>query len=274
MSRRGVPVVVLNGRISEKSARGYRRISFFMKKVFRQVSLFGMQSELDARRLQAAGADPARVVVTGNFKFDMERPAAAPSWTAVLKGPVIVAGSTFEGEEELVLSAYRENIARFPGLRLVLAPRHPERFAEAAELLRSSGVYFKRRSELPSEDGERAGVFLLDAMGELSAVYGVADIVIIGKSFSGYGGQNPLEPAYWGKAIICGPHMENFPFMGEFYEAGAAFEVEPTALAKKIRELLLDPGKAGSAGEKARALYEKNSGAVGRAMEVLKKYLP
>jgi len=110
-------------------------------------------------------------------------------------------------------------------------------------------------------------------VGELTAVYSIADMAIMGKSFEGFGGQNPLEPAYWGKPIICGPHMENFPFTKAFLDEGAAFEVTPAGLAKKIKELLLQPEKAAAAGEKARSLYRKNSGAVDRAVKIIGEYI-
>ncbi len=273
-ARRGIPVVMLNGRISERSARGYRKIAFFMKRVFTNVRIFGMQSTADAARLRDAGAAGENVVVTGNFKFDMAVKREIPAWAAGLKGPVIVAGSTHSGEEELIISAFRENLLRFPSLKLILAPRHPERFAEAAEAVKAAGLPLLNRSQLGSGDDWNQkfeyGVILLDTIGELSSVYGVADIAVIGKSLIGLGGQNPLEPAFWGKAIICGPHMENFPFIEEFYRDGAAFKVEPSALAKKMAELLLDPGKAAQAGQKARQLYSKNAGAVDRAMEIIR----
>jgi 3-deoxy-D-manno-octulosonic-acid transferase len=272
-SQKNIPVIVVNGRISEKSSQGYRKISFFMRKVFSYVTVFSMQSSLDAERLKMIGADENRVLVSGNFKFDMEISGKLPDWTAALKAPVIVAGSTHHGEEELVLAAYRENLAKFPALNLVLAPRHPERFIEVIEMLKAKKIPFVRRSELDKHSLHRnpfsGNVLLLDSVGELSSVYGIADIAIIGKSFSGTGGQNPLEPAYWGKPILCGPHMENFPFMKEFYDAGAAFEVLPSMLSEKIGALLVNPGLAKTAGEKARTLYASKSGAVEKTMELI-----
>lgn len=274
--KKNIPVIILNGRISEKSSRGYKKISFFMKKVLSYVTVCSMQSSLDAERLTAIGADEKKVQVSGNFKFDMEMCGEMPAWTEALKGPVIVAGSTHRGEEELVLSAYLENLGKFPDLKLILAPRHPERFREVAGLLRREKVPFVRRSELG--DSDIAGgpvsekVLLLDRVGELSSVYAIADIAIIGKSFIGIGGQNPLEPAYWGKPILCGPHMENFPFMKEFYKEGAAFEVGPDSLAKKIRTLLTDPDLARTAGEKAKTLYASKAGAVAKALEIIEEY--
>ena len=275
LGRQGIPVFVLNGRLSEKSSRGYARVSFFMKKVFSHVKVFAMQSPLDAERLARIGADPEKIRVLGNFKFDIAVSGKMPEWAETLEGPVVVAGSTHRGEEEIILSAYRKNIERFPGLKLILAPRHPERFKEVEALIRAEKIPFLKRSELgsggPIPVSFTSGIVLLDAIGELSAVYGIADIAIIGKSFTGYGGQNPLEPAYLGKAILCGRHMENFPFMKDLYEAGAAFEVDAESLAKKIRELLISPGKARAAGEKAREVYRKNSGAVERAMAVIRE---
>ena len=275
--KKNIPVIILNGRISEKSSRGYKKISFFMKKVFSYVTVFSMQSRLDAERLKVLGADEEKVRVSGNFKFDMEMSGEMPAWTAAIAGPVIVAGSTHRGEEELVLSAYLENIGKFPELELILAPRHPERFREVADLLREKKIPFVRRSELGACGIEgkpfSEKVLLLDSVGELSSVYGMADIAVIGKSFLGIGGQNPLEPAFWGKPILCGQHMENFPFMQEFYDEGAAFEVEPPLLAKKISELLADPDIAKKAGEKAKKLYASNSGAVVKALTIIGQYV-
>ena len=276
LSESGIPVIVVNGRISEKSSKGYRRISFFMKRVFSFVRCFGMQGEVDAARLIEIGAPKDKVIVTGNFKFDMKMPEKIPSWAGPAGGPVIVAGSTHSGEEEIIIAAYRENRERFPGLRLILAPRHPERFGEVEELLKSSGISYRKRSDLGDASHEAvgdAGIILLDTVGELSAVYGAADIAVIGKSFLGTGGQNPLEPAYWSKPVICVPHMENFPFIEEFYREGAAFEVDRNTLAKKIKELLLAPGSAQAAGAKARELFMRNSGGVERAMELIKGFI-
>jgi 3-deoxy-D-manno-octulosonic-acid transferase len=266
LSRAGVPIAVVNGRISEKSARGYRTISFFMRKVFSFVRAFGVQGEIDALRLREIGAPKDKIRILGNFKFDMNISGEIPSWAEALGGPVIVAGSTHRGEEELILAAYNENRDRFPGLKLVLAPRHPERFHEVEELLKSSGIPYVRRSSIEGQPDAKIleeKIILLDTVGELSAVYAVADIAVIGKSFAAVGGQNPLEPAFWGKSIICGPHMENFPFIKDFYNA----------LAKKIKELLLAPEKARAAGFKAKDLYIKNSGAVDRAVEMIRDFI-
>ena len=277
----GIPVVLLNGRISEKSFKGYKKASFFMKEVLSNVDLFCMQSEMDAERISSIGVNEGRIKVLGNFKFDIRPPSKIPEWSEGMKGPVLIAGSTHEGEEEFLISVYMKLKKDFTDLNLILAPRHPERFKDVENLLRSKGVSFIKRSafisELRTPNSElqilKGIVILLDTVGELSAVYGISDIAIIGKSFKGYGGQNPLEPAYWGKPIVCGLHMENFPFIKDFYREGAAFEVDEDGLYSKLRELLLLPEKAKETGLKAQQLYKKNTGAVDRAIEVIAGYI-
>jgi 3-deoxy-D-manno-octulosonic-acid transferase len=292
----GVPIVLLNGRISKNSFEGYKKVSFFMRRVLSCVDLFCMQSDLDAERVRSLGVNREKVKVLGNFKFDTMSPSAIPEWAERISGPVLIAGSTHEGEEELMISTYHNLKKDFPHLNLIIAPRHPERFKEVENLLRSKGTVFVKRSTFsmkrstpspsPFEGEGRVGggatiyesplsgtIILLDTVGELSTIYGIADIAIIGKSFKGYGGQNPLEPAYWGKPIVCGPHMENFPFIREFYSKGAALEVNEENFFPIIRELLLSPEKAKEIGLKAKDLYTKNAGAVDRAMEVIEGYV-
>jgi len=272
----GIPVILMNGRISAKSFRGYRAISGFMKTVLGHGTLFLMQTEADAERMRLMGAEREKVLVAGSFKFDSPDRQTIPLWAARLEGPVIVAGSTHAGEEELLISAFRRNLEQVPMLKLVLAPRHPERFADVEAVVKASGLPFIRRTKIREEGKEDARdirIIILDSIGELSSAYGIADIAVIGKSFLGHGGQNPLEPALWGKAILCGPHMENFPFIRDFYQEGAAFEVTGEGLAGKIGELLAEPSKAREAGEKARMLYGKNSGAVERSLAAIRQYL-
>jgi 3-deoxy-D-manno-octulosonic-acid transferase len=298
-----VPVILLNGRISEDSFKGYKKISFFMKRVLSDVNFFAMQGELYAERIRSLGVNSSRIKVLGNFKFDTTPSSQIPEWAKNINGPVITAGSTHEGEEELITDVYIQIKKDFPDLNLILAPRHPERFKGVENMLRSKGfVYIKRsaftvRGSSPppspsSLEGEgkcvrglsssRHGelseategmIILLDTIGELSAVYGRANIAIIGKSFKGYGGQNPLEPAYWGKPILCGPHMENFPVIKDFYREGAAFEVNEEGLYQKLRELLMSPEKAKEIGFKAQQLYRRNTGVIEKAMEIIAGYI-
>ena len=270
----GIPVILLNGRISEKSFHGYKKISFFMRKVLSSVDSFGMQHEEYAERLRSLEVDSRKIHTVGSFKFDANPSTHIPLWASFISSPVIVAGSTHEGEEELMTSVYTDLKRDFPDLNLIIAPRHPERFGRVEAMLRSKGIQFLKRSELlggQKTDAIHGTIILLDSVGELSAVYGISTIAIIGKSFRGHGGQNPLEPAYWGTPIICGPHMENFPVIQDFYKEGAAMHVNEEGLSHTLRELLLSPGKAGEIGIKAQKIYQKNSGAVERAMKIIEQ---
>jgi 3-deoxy-D-manno-octulosonic-acid transferase len=295
----GIPIILLNGRISENSFKGYKKISFFMKNVLSHVDFFGMQDEEYAKRIRNLGVDSNRVINIGNFKFDTRPPSQIPEWTEKIRGPVITAGSTHEGEEELITSVYLKLKKDFADLNLIIAPRHPERFKAVEDMLSSKRISFIKRSALSTKhlapppspsplEGEGRGgggtpnselqsfagtIILLDTIGELSAIYGKSDIAIIGKSFRGYGGQNPLEPAYWGKPILCGPHMENFPVIKDFYMAGAALDLNEEELYLKLRELLLSPKKAKEIGSKAQQLYRNNAGAVEKAMEIIASYI-
>ncbi len=279
----GIPVILFNGRISENSFKGYKKISFFMKRVLSYVDFFGMQCEEYAERIRSLGVNKSRVMTLGNFKFDTRPPSQIPEWTNKIKKPVIIAGSTHEREEELMASVYIELKKDFPDLNLIIAPRHPERFKGVEDMLSSKGILFIKRSVFSTQHSElseatdwqtiKGMIIILDTIGELSSVYGRADIAIIGKSFKGYGGQNPLEPAYWGKPILCGPHMENFPVIKDFYREEAALEVNEEGLYVKLKELLMSPEKAKEIGSKAQQLYRKNTGAVDRAMEIIARYV-
>jgi len=273
----GIPVILLNGRISENSYKGYKKISFFMKTILSNIDFFCMQGEIYVERLLRLGVDKSRVLDLGNFKFDTQPPSGIPQWTEKIQGPVIVAGSTHEGEEALIASVYTKLKKDFPYLNLIIAPRHPERFNEVEKMLTSQKISFIKRSSLniysSGPDQIRGDLILLDSIGELSALYGIATIAIIGKSFRGYGGQNPLEPAFWGKPIVCGPHMENFPIMGDFYRHGAAVEVSEDGLYAKLTEMLMSPEKARNIGSKAQEFYRKNTGAVDRSIEIISRYI-
>ena len=272
----GIPVLLLNGRISENSFRGYRKIAFFMKRVLSHIDFFGMQGDEYADRIKRLGVDSEKVSTLGNFKFDTKPPGDIPSWTAKIGGRTILAGSTHDGEEELITDVYLELKKEFPDLNLIIAPRHPERFKPVEDMLRSKGVSFMKRSaidSLVSGQSLKGVIILLDTVGELSSVYGISDIAIIGKSFRGLGGQNPLEPACWSKPIVCGPHMENFPFIQKFYREDAALETREEELLLTIKDLLHSPEKAKAIGLRAGELFKKNAGAVERAMEIVERYL-
>jgi len=289
-SRHGTPVLLMNGRLSDKSVNGYRKLRFFFEKVLREISFFCMQDEAYARRIIALGADERNVLAIGNFKFDTSPATIAPQWTRFLRRPVIVAGSTHRTEEALVIDAFIRLRADYPGLTLIVAPRHPERFREVEDLFKKLGINYLKRSEMKGSaeewNNDRAEVqassasspnsyepvIIVDVMGELALIYGTADIAIMGGSFIGHGGQNPLEPAFWGKAIICGPHMENFPFIEEFYRNGAAVKTENSNLCGTVKDILGSPELMRSMGKAAKELYGKKSGATEKALRIIGKY--
>lgn len=277
--KKGIPVAVMNGRLSEKSFKGYKKIRFFMKSVLKNVDMLCMQDETYAGRIKALGADDARVKVAGNFKFDTRPPERLPEWAAVFTGPVLLAGSTHAGEEDLIISVFEKLRRDFPDLNLIIAPRHPERFKQVEDLVKAKGLSYAKRSEMRIVDSQLTTqnstlkIVIMDTVGELASAYGICDIAVIGGSFVRHGGQNPLEPAFWGKPVVCGPHMENFPFMDDFYKDGAAAETDETRLYDTLRDLLLSPGKRKEMGERAKRLYGEKAGAVRRTMEELDRIM-
>ncbi len=276
MAGRGVPVFVVNGRLSEKSAAGYRRLRFFFKRVLSRLTLICVQEDVYARRAASMGAEAGKVVVTGNFKFEMKPAGRIPSWLEKLPedAPVVVAGSTHKGEEALIVSVYKRLREKFHGLRLVLAPRHPERVPEVEGELRAEGLAYLKSSGAGEKEGPLSEpVIVVDTVGELFRVYSRADAAIVGGSFACRGGQNPLEPAYWGKPVICGPDMRNFPFMGELLKAGGALMVDAGFLFEALDGLLSDGGKREVMGGKAREFYLERSGAVQKTIDAILGYL-
>ncbi len=266
--RRGIPLVLVNGRLSERSFRGYRKVRFFMKRLLTLGSLYCMQTEADAKRLMALGAPEDRVVVTGNIKLDITPPEGPPEWASGLGHPLIVAGSTHEHEEEILLQTYKRLKQRFPALVLVLAPRHPERFSKVESLLK--GMNYGKRSEM---DIQGRDVVLLDSIGELTALYGAADICIIGGSFVPVGGHNIFEPACWGKPVVTGPHMDNFPLAEEFFKQSAAIKTTREELYETLIKLLTDRGYANQIGKKAREVFSRFQGATDRTLQAIERVL-
>ncbi|PYP90179.1 MAG: 3-deoxy-D-manno-octulosonic acid transferase [Blastocatellia bacterium AA13] len=282
---RNVPVVIANGRISDRSYSGYRRAGRFIKRVLGDVHLFLMQTETDAGRAEALGAPPERVRVCGNVKFDQSVPSRHSSDRAGFArlialsegGPLIVAGSTAPREEAMLLDAFRK-ARRRPGLaeaRLLIAPRHPERFEEVAELITRSEFTLARRSSFSDESASRiepvkAEVLLLDSIGELSSAYVNANVVFVGGSLVPRGGHNVIEPAALARPVITGPYTENFrEIIKLFVQADALIQLEEESesglsesLANRIVQLVEDSAAASAMGQRARALVERNSGAV------------
>jgi len=292
----GVPVVFVNGRFSQRSFRGYQRalsytagaLAGFLKKVLGDATLFLMQSREDAERLAALGAPAERILVTGNIKYDLADPGESPlsAWleselARSNRGPVVVAGSVLANEEADVLKAFAHVEGEFPQALLVLAPRKPEQFDNAADIVARSGrILLRRRDLVFNGSGSPAlaqpvQVLLLDSLGELAGMYRVADAVFVGGSLVPAGGHNILEPAAFGKVPVYGPSMENFREMAaKFLQAGAAIQVNSAEdLGAAWAVLLRDRTSAARMGASARELVETNRGATQRVLQEIEHVL-
>lgn len=277
----GSAIVLLNGRVSLRSFKGYKLIRPFMKKVLSHIDYLYMQGETDAERITALGADRKKVGIMGNLKFDIEIDKRGHlKWTDYIKGKILLAGSTHKGEEEIILDAYKTIKEKNNDLRLLLAPRHPERFSEVEKIIRERGLTYIRRSELPVHGSrftvheQQPDIILLDTIGELPQLFSRATITFIGGSLLPYGGHNILEPACWGKPIIFGPYMDNFPIAKEFLTKSAALVARnSTEIVKEVSELLKNPEKAEQMGENARIIIESNKGAIEKALELVRSFI-
>ena len=274
--RRGARVAVVNGRISDASFRGYHRARWLLKRVLADVDLFLMQGEAHAERILALGAPPERVRVLGNLKFDAVGPARTSDELAGLLGrpagrPIWVAGSTMPGEEEIVLRAFQKVRERLPGAALIVAPRHPERFAAVAPLIEAAGFHSVARTRLAPGGWQNGSVVLLDTLGELAQIYPLASVVFVGGSLVPTGGHNILEPAAAGKAVVVGPHMDNFREIAEEFRGEDALVqiASGDELADAILGLLTNDPRRTAMGARALALVDRNRGAVGRTVEAL-----
>jgi 3-deoxy-D-manno-octulosonic-acid transferase len=282
--RRGIPVAVVNARISDRSWPRYRRLCWLWRPFLSRLSRVLAQSQIDAERLKAIGCLPQRVSVAGNLKFDV-RIAEEADATRLLKAlagglRLVVAGSTLEGEEAALLEAWPRLLEADPQLAMVLAPRHPERFAAVAALLENSGLVWARRSDWPAELEETiqplkpGTIVLLDTIGELASVYSLASVAFVGGSLIPAGGHNPLEPAQFGVPIVMGPHYANFRAITEDLLAHQAVRIAAREeLASVLIELLHNRSAAEAMGSRARQVFSSQAGATNRCVEALKELL-
>ena len=279
---RGIPVCLANARLSDRSERGYRRFGFLFKKCFVSLAAVGAQNELDARRLQSIGCREKAVHVTGNLKFDgaLSTPEPTVDVSAILQGlgaaadaPVIVAGSTHEGEERLLAEIFLKLKKQHPGLLLVIVPRHFERAQSVGAQLKETGVSFAYRSKLAKDT--RADCLVVDSTGELRLFYAAATVVFVGKSLTTHGGQNPIEPAALGKAMVYGPNMQNFRAVTTaFADADAALQVRNAAgLEVGLAALLRDAKRRAEMGRNALGVVEQNQGATRRTTDMIARVL-
>ena len=276
--RRGIPVVVVNARISDRSWPRYLRLQRLWRPFLSRLTAVLAQSDVDAERLQALGCVPERVTVSGNLKFDVR--AAGDSEAVRLLGGVrgglrlIVAGSTLEDEEGTLLRVWPEILAAEPNLALVLAPRHPERFRSVADLLERSGFPWRRRSAMGDAALIPGEIVLLDSIGELASVYSLAAIAFVGGSLVAAGGHNPLEPAQFGVPVVMGEHYANFRSIVEAMRSQKAISIaSPDELAGVVASLLLDHGKAEAMGQRGRRVFGEQAGATGRTIAALREIL-
>jgi 3-deoxy-D-manno-octulosonic-acid transferase len=282
--RRGIPVAVVNARISDRSWPRYRLLQAPWQPILGQIDRVLAQSETDAERLKAIGCRPERVTVAGNLKFDV-RAAQQAEATRLLKSLApalrfIVAGSTLEGEEAALLEVWPRQLAADPQLAMVLAPRHPERFAAVAALLDKSGIPWVKRSswkDLPAEalaPLHPGQIVLLDTIGELASVYSLASVAFVGGSVIPAGGHNPLEPAQFGVPIVMGPYYANFRAITDDLLAHDAVRIAAKEeLAATLIGLLRDSAQAQAVGERARHVFNHQAGATARCVEALQTLL-
>lgn len=279
--RRGIPVAVVNARISDRSWPRYKRLGHLWKPLLSRLSRVLAQSEIDAERSLAIGCAPDRLSVAGNLKFDV-RAAEEAEATRLLKSSMaglrlVVAGSTLEGEEAALLDVWPQLLAADPKLAMVLAPRHPERFAAVAALLDKAGHPWIRRSEWntrPAEPLKPGEIVLLDTIGELASVYSLASVAFVGGSLVPSGGHNPLEPAQFGVPIVMGPHYANFAAITDSLREHDALRIATKEhLAAALIELLRDQSDAKAMGARAMEVFERQAGATDRCVAAIRELL-
>ncbi|MDO8536451.1 MAG: glycosyltransferase N-terminal domain-containing protein [Candidatus Omnitrophota bacterium] len=284
LSLNSIPSVMINGRISDRSIGKYRLVKSFLKNTLSGIRAFCMQDTLDAERVISLGAPRERVIVTGNMKFDAVVPANLRGSDVIRRSLglkdddlLLVAGSTHSGEEELIVEAFKELIVGCPKLKLLIAPRHTDRTGEIESVIEKYGfepVKVSKLNERLSTGGDRR-ILILDTIGHLNEAYAVATFVFIGGSLIRHGGQNPLEPAVLGKAILFGTHMFNFRHITKvLLDDDAALQVSGKKdLVDKLNILINDPVKRSGLGENAKMAITKNRGATKKNLEKISEIL-
>ncbi len=279
--RQGIPVSLINGRMSESSFKGYRRLKALTADVLRRIDPICAQGRVDAERLIGIGAPPEQVHVMGTVKFDVaERdPAGEETAQAVMRGihvpedaVILLGGSTWPGEEAELCSIYRQLRERHSNLFLVMVPRHVERADEVVQVFEQAGLSYLRRSRLDAAGTSSCpDVLFIDTTGELRNFYSVADIIFVGKSLTQHGGQNPIEPAMYGKAVVTGPNMENFPSVMEAFLEQQAVEQVATAqhLLDTMERLVGNPSARKELGRRAEQVVMENRGVIERTVGLL-----
>ena len=282
-----IPLLLVNARLSERSRRGYRRFGFLFRPLFASFTAVGAQNEADAARLREIGCRPGAIQVVGSLKFDAARlderrlldvPLLLRQVGVPEEAPLLVAGSTHAGEETVLADQLPRLRRRFPDLFLVLVPRHFERGKEVGKELEARGVKFVYRIEITAGTQLKPGeveCLLVNTTGELRSFYEQATVIFVGKSLSGEGGQNPVEPAALGKPIVFGPHMQNFAAIAEaFLNGHGALQVRDAAeLETTLGELLADKNLRETLGRNALKVVQENRGAIDRTVDLVVTHL-
>ncbi len=270
-----IPMILANGRLTAHSLKGYQRDAFFFRPLFNSFTTLGVQMDSDAANMRRLGVESKKIITAGNLKYDLPSPPAAQTRKQPIfnrpaaSGPLLVAGSTHEGEEEIILQAYKELRQDLPDLELIIAPRDIERRDSIERLIKGMNLTGNRRSR-----GGSTGLIILDTLGELSTVYSLADIALVGGSLVDQGGHNPLEPAQHGTPILFGPHMEDFAEIShDLLDCGGARQVEAAELLPSLRDLLNNPEKRHKMGKRAATLIRRNQGTAHRYVEIIKDLL-
>lgn len=278
--RLDLPLLMANARISKNSVKHFQRVPGFVAEVLRCTAWIGAQSTDDADRLTMCGADPQQTEMTGNLKFDLTVPASLEETGEALRSrwgrrrPVLVAGSTHEADENVVIPAFVELLAKLPDALLILVPRYPERFSRAAQLARSAGLQTGLRSE-GEICSESAQCFVIDSIGELMTYYACADIAFVGGSMGDQGGHNALEPAALGKPVLLGPNMDNAKdIAAQLIQCNAARRVtNQQEFCQTAEKILIDGSLRDSMGQAGRKLVERNKGALDLTLDAVSKLL-
>jgi 3-deoxy-D-manno-octulosonic-acid transferase len=279
--QQGIPVSLVNGRMSKSSYRGYRKLRSLTADVLRRIDPICVQGDIDAERMIGIGAPPDHVHTMGTVKFDVAQrdPAGEEVAQEVMRKihvpedtVVLLGGSTWPGEEAVLCELYKTLRQDHPNLFLIIVPRHVERAGEVVQTFEEQGLSYVRRSQIEDlADDRQPEVLFVDTTGELRNFYSVAHIIFVGKSLSEHGGQNPIEPAMYGKAVVVGPNMENFPaVMAEFARNDAIVQVEDRkALGQTLARLIGNPAERDALGLRAARVVEQNRGVIERTLELL-----
>ncbi|MGB9096277.1 lipid IV(A) 3-deoxy-D-manno-octulosonic acid transferase [Erwinia sp.] len=281
LHKRKIPLVIANARLSERSAKGYKKLGKFMQRLLQRITLIAAQNQEDGERFISLGLKRSHLTVTGSLKFDISVTPELAARAITLRRqwaprrPVWIATSTHEGEESIILDAHRKLLARFPNLLLILVPRHPERFSTARELTQKAGLSYTLRSsgEIPSGSTQ---VVIGDTMGELMLLYGIADLAFVGGSLVERGGHNPLEAAAHAIPVLMGPHTLNFKdICAKLQQADGLITVtDADSLDKEIGTLLTDEDYRLYYGRHAVEVLHQNQGALQRLLQLLEPHLP